>query len=79
MKMRFIIQCGSYMDEELNVADTRKCGLQSGQTNQVAKEAANRWTDNIFSIKSWAKRKFGFEESRIDKCFGIPEDLDYID
>ncbi|XP_056346715.1 meiotic nuclear division protein 1 homolog isoform X2 [Oenanthe melanoleuca] len=50
-----------------------------GQTNQVAKEAANRWTDNIFSIKSWAKRKFGFEESRIDKCFGIPEDLDYID
>uniref|UniRef100_A0A672UAL4 Meiotic nuclear division protein 1 homolog n=1 Tax=Strigops habroptila TaxID=2489341 RepID=A0A672UAL4_STRHB len=34
---------------------------------------------NIFSIKSWAKRKFGFEESRIDKGFGIPEDLDYID
>ncbi|RMC13883.1 hypothetical protein DUI87_08966 [Hirundo rustica rustica] len=51
----------------------------AGQTNQVAKEAANRWTDNIFSIKSWAKRKFGFEESRIDKGFGIPEDLDYID
>ncbi|XP_039240592.1 meiotic nuclear division protein 1 homolog isoform X3 [Pipra filicauda] len=49
------------------------------QTNKVAKEAANRWTDNIFSIKSWAKRKFGFEESRIDKGFGIPEDLDYID
>lgn len=37
------------------------------------------FTDNIFSIKSWAKRKFGFEESRIDKGFGIPEDLDYID
>ncbi|NXJ62291.1 MND1 protein, partial [Rostratula benghalensis] len=49
------------------------------QTNKVAKEAVNRWTDNIFSIKSWAKRKFGFEESRIDKSFGIPEDFDYID
>ncbi|XP_069711832.1 meiotic nuclear division protein 1 homolog isoform X2 [Phaenicophaeus curvirostris] len=49
------------------------------QTNKIAKEAANRWTDNIFSIKSWAKRKFGFEESRIDKSFGIPEDFDYID
>ncbi|NXT47270.1 MND1 protein, partial [Pluvianellus socialis] len=49
------------------------------RTNKVAKEAANRWTDNIFSIKSWAKRKFGFEESRIDKSFGIPEDFDYID
>ncbi|NXC38423.1 MND1 protein, partial [Penelope pileata] len=49
------------------------------QTNKVAKEAANRWTDNIFAIKSWAKRKFGLEESRIDKSFGIPEDFDYID
>ncbi|XP_075786192.1 meiotic nuclear division protein 1 homolog isoform X2 [Pelodiscus sinensis] len=49
------------------------------QANKVAKEAANRWTDNIFSIKSWAKRKFGFEENRIDKSFGIPEDFDYID
>ncbi|NXN42428.1 MND1 protein, partial [Rhinoptilus africanus] len=49
------------------------------QKNKVAKEAANRWTDNIFSIKSWAKCKFGFEESRIDKSFGIPEDFDYID
>ncbi|XP_061048495.1 tripartite motif-containing protein 2 isoform X6 [Eubalaena glacialis] len=49
------------------------------QANEVAKEAANRWTDNIFAIKSWAKRKFGFEENKIDKNFGIPEDFDYID
>ncbi|ERE92550.1 putative meiotic nuclear division protein 1 like protein [Cricetulus griseus] len=56
------------------------------KANIVAKEAANRWTgryfrvtDNIFAIKSWAKRKFGFEESKIDKNFGIPEDFDYID
>ncbi|XP_036031299.1 meiotic nuclear division protein 1 homolog [Onychomys torridus] len=49
------------------------------QANKVAKEATNRWTDNIFAIKSWAKRKFGFEENKIDKNFGIPEDFDYID
>ncbi|XP_068961679.1 meiotic nuclear division protein 1 homolog [Petaurus breviceps papuanus] len=49
------------------------------QATKVAKDAANRWTDNIFTIKSWAKRKFGFEESKIDKNFGIPEDFDYID
>ncbi|XP_072477392.1 meiotic nuclear division protein 1 homolog isoform X1 [Notamacropus eugenii] len=49
------------------------------QANKVAKDAANRWTDNIFAIKSWAKKKFGFEESKIDKNFGIPEDFDYID
>ncbi|XP_061440559.1 meiotic nuclear division protein 1 homolog isoform X3 [Rhineura floridana] len=49
------------------------------QANKVSKEAANRWTDNIFAVKSWAKRKFGFEESKIDKTFGIPEDFDYVD
>ncbi|OWF40978.1 Meiotic nuclear division protein 1-like [Mizuhopecten yessoensis] len=45
----------------------------------VAKEAANRWTDNVFSIKSWIKRKFSFEESVIDKQFDIPEDFDYVE
>lgn len=48
------------------------------QTKQ-AKEAANRWTDNIFSTKSWIKSKFSFEESVIDKQFGIPSDFDYIE
>ncbi|XP_005170974.1 meiotic nuclear division protein 1 homolog isoform X1 [Danio rerio] len=46
--------------------------------NIAAKEAVARWTDNVFAIKSWAKRKFGFENSRLDKAFGIPEDFDYI-
>ncbi|KAJ8382692.1 hypothetical protein SKAU_G00034700 [Synaphobranchus kaupii] len=49
------------------------------KSSGTAKEAANRWTDNVFSIKSWAKRKFGFEDSRIDKTFGIPEEFDYMD
>ncbi|XP_008580423.1 PREDICTED: meiotic nuclear division protein 1 homolog [Galeopterus variegatus] len=49
------------------------------QANKIAREAANRWTDNIFAIKSWAKRKFGFEGKKIDENFGIPEDFDYID
>ncbi|XP_074643159.1 meiotic nuclear division protein 1 homolog [Tubulanus polymorphus] len=45
----------------------------------TAKEAANRWTDNVFSIKSWIKKKFSFEESVIDKQFGIPEEFDYVE
>lgn len=36
-------------------------------------------SDNIFSIKSWAKKKFAFDDSRINKAFGIPEDFDYMD
>lgn len=35
--------------------------------------------DNVFSIKSWTKKKFAFDDSRIDKAFGIPEDFDYMD
>uniref|UniRef100_A0AAZ3QN11 Meiotic nuclear division protein 1 homolog n=1 Tax=Oncorhynchus tshawytscha TaxID=74940 RepID=A0AAZ3QN11_ONCTS len=49
------------------------------KSNVTAKEAVSRWTDNVFAIKSWAKRKFGFEDGRIDKAFGIPEDFDYMD
>uniref|UniRef100_A0A336L506 Meiotic nuclear division protein 1 homolog n=1 Tax=Culicoides sonorensis TaxID=179676 RepID=A0A336L506_CULSO len=42
-------------------------------------EAANRWTDNVFCIKSWCKKKFNIEESRLDKQFRIPGDFDYIE
>ncbi|XP_030754265.1 meiotic nuclear division protein 1 homolog [Sitophilus oryzae] len=42
------------------------------------KDAANRWTDNIFAIKSWCKKKFPVEDKDIDKQFGIPDDFDYI-
>lgn len=37
------------------------------------------FSDNVFSIKSWIKNKFQFEESVIDKQFGIPDDFDYIE
>lgn len=49
------------------------------QKTIIAKDSANRWTDNIFSVKSWCKRKFAIEESAINKNFGIPEELDYIE
>ncbi|XP_068178374.1 meiotic nuclear division protein 1 homolog [Antennarius striatus] len=48
-------------------------------SNVVAKAAVSRWTDNIFSIKSWTKKKFSFDDRQIYKAFGIPEDFDYID
>ncbi|XP_067298847.1 meiotic nuclear division protein 1 homolog [Pseudorasbora parva] len=48
------------------------------KANITAKEAVSRWTDNVFAIKSWAKKKFGFENNHLDKAFGIPEDFDYI-
>ncbi|XP_075152638.1 meiotic nuclear division protein 1 homolog [Haematobia irritans] len=41
-------------------------------------EAANRWTDNIFMIKTWCKRNFDKQDRELNKAFGIPEDMDYI-
>uniref|UniRef100_A0A3Q2SQM6 Meiotic nuclear division protein 1 homolog n=1 Tax=Fundulus heteroclitus TaxID=8078 RepID=A0A3Q2SQM6_FUNHE len=35
--------------------------------------------NNVFAIKSWTKKKFSFDDSRINKAFGIPEDFDYMD
>ncbi|XP_077425856.1 meiotic nuclear division protein 1 homolog isoform X2 [Vanacampus margaritifer] len=52
---------------------------QMRKSNVVAKEAVSRWTDNVFAIKSWTKKKFAFDDSRINKAFGIPEDFDYMD
>nr|XP_057922209.1 meiotic nuclear division protein 1 homolog [Doryrhamphus excisus] len=49
------------------------------KSNLVAKDAVYRWTDNVFAIKSWTKKKFAFDDSRIDEAFGIPEDFDYMD
>ncbi|KAF3852421.1 hypothetical protein F7725_005776 [Dissostichus mawsoni] len=49
------------------------------KSNGVAKDAVSRWTDNVFAIKSWTKKKFNFDDSRMNKAFGIPEDFDYMD
>ncbi|XP_071547601.1 meiotic nuclear division protein 1 homolog [Panulirus ornatus] len=45
---------------------------------KVAQAAANRWTENIYSVKSWCKNKFFIEEEVLNKQFNIPEELDYI-
>ncbi|XP_076762934.1 meiotic nuclear division protein 1 homolog [Xylocopa sonorina] len=44
---------------------------------QEYKDATNVWTDNIFAIQSWCKRKFDISEDCLNKQFDIPEDLDY--
>ncbi|KJH51608.1 Mnd1 family protein [Dictyocaulus viviparus] len=46
---------------------------------EKARDAANQWTDNIFTIKKWCKTKFGVEEKVLDQQFGVPEDMDYIE
>lgn len=59
-------------------SDPKKLGEMEEQI-PLLNGAANRWTDNIFTIKSWCKKKFMIEDKILNKQFGIPEDLDYIE
>jgi Fe2+ or Zn2+ uptake regulation protein len=58
--------------------DPRVLAQMKGELT-VARDAANRWTDNVHTIKSWCKNKFALEEAQINKQFAIPEDLDYLE
>lgn len=41
--------------------------------------AANRWTDNVFSIKEYLKNTYYMQEADINNQFQIPSELDYIE
>lgn len=45
---------------------------------EALKVGADRWTDNIYSVQSWATNKFNMEKSVFNKQFDIPEELDYM-
>lgn len=71
-KKRVQREIDTYRDNDPEVYDKMKSGAD------VAKKAGNRWIENIFLLKSWLKTKFRVDESVIEKQFGIPSDLDYI-
>ncbi|KAI9352087.1 meiotic nuclear division protein 1 [Obelidium mucronatum] len=44
----------------------------------VARDAANRWTDNIFNLQSYCRDKYSMAPADFCRAFGIPEDLDSL-
>lgn len=47
---------------------------------ELSKNATNRWTDNIYALHSWIGKKFpAISINDLNKQFGIPEDLDYVE
>ena len=68
---------------EANVASALGCDMEQygkyQQGIQIAKDAAERWTDNIFSICKFIKSKTSMKQSDILKQFGLPADFDYIE
>jgi len=47
----------------------------------IAKEAANRWADNICAVRSLflRERRGEISASQFDQTFGLPEDFDYLE
>ncbi|KAL0075228.1 meiotic nuclear division protein 1 [Phycomyces blakesleeanus] len=43
-----------------------------------SKEAANRWTDNIWTIRSYCINTLGTDPKTFDESFGIHEDFDTL-
>nr|AEW27327.1 Mnd1 [Pentatrichomonas hominis] len=61
--------------EKLNPEGLKRTQEQT----RIAFEAANRWTDNIFTVRSWVNKTFNFDRSVFDQQFNIPEDFDYLE
>eukprot|EP00753_Platysulcus_tardus_P005158 PLAT12948.1.p1 GENE.PLAT12948.1~~PLAT12948.1.p1 ORF type:complete len:213 (+),score=102.00 PLAT12948.1:27-641(+) len=45
---------------------------------EECKTAVNRWTDNVWTLQSYIKKKFGMPGKEVDKALGIPADFDYV-
>ena len=45
----------------------------------AAKEAANRWTDNLFILQKYCCDNFNISRSDFNSQFGIPEEIDYLE
>ena len=46
--------------------------------SEIALIAANRWTDNICSLRSYCEKQFGKPKKEVNQIFDIPEDFDYL-
>lgn len=46
---------------------------------KVALEGANRWTDNVWALKSYLVKKRGMQAREVDKALQLSDDFDYVD
>ncbi|KAK6151897.1 hypothetical protein DH2020_014532 [Rehmannia glutinosa] len=49
---------------------------------EVAHASANRWTDNIFTLRQWCSNNFPQAREQLDHLYsevGIPDDFDYLE
>ncbi|KAJ1908822.1 Meiotic nuclear division protein 1, partial [Tieghemiomyces parasiticus] len=69
-------------EDKLELQKFRECDpvlLQAkDKASAVAKDAANRWTDNIFTVQAYCRDKFMMSGADFNSNFGLPEDFDNI-
>ncbi len=63
---------------EMHRANDPKLLAQKRQDAEKAKSAANRWTDNIFTLQTFCANNFSIERAQFNEQFSIPDDFDYI-
>lgn len=71
------------LKEELaNYADNDPAAVEAVKSAiVVAHSAANRWTDNIFTLQHWCSSNFPEAKEQLEHMYkevGITEDLDYL-
>lgn len=45
----------------------------------TAREAANRWTDNVDTLRRYVSDKFGMDGTDFARQFGVPADMEYLE
>lgn len=56
---------------------SRRCCAEGGV--KTAKDATNRWTDNLWSVKSYVVKKLGRSSREVDQMLRLPADFDYVE
>ena len=46
---------------------------------KIAKDAANRWTDNIWAIESYLVKKKNQDRKVVKKFLGVTDSFDYVE
>lgn len=69
-------EMGQYADNDPAAFKAMKNAIE------VAHAAANRWTDNIFTLQQWCSNNFPQAKEELEQMYkdvGIPEDFDYLE
>jgi hypothetical protein len=70
-------------NEMVQFADNDPATLEAKRNAiEVAHQSANRWTDNIFTLRQWCSNNFPQAKEQLEHLYteaGITEDFDYIE